>query len=783
MGEARKVRLVGDFMSGLRLLIDYIVGDGVGLLLFFVAVLLLGVVVALLIVLARKGRKEAVRLREMADEYEEKLWRETATINAIVDSLSDVLFCKDLNLRYTRANKSFLELFELDNVVGKNDVEIGVGNDMSEVWNDADLKVLSERKTVRLDEVVPGKDGNRIFETIKTPMIHNGEVYGLLGLARDITERREGEKRLEEASRAKSEFLANMSHEIRTPMNSIVGFSELALEADVSPKTRNYLQKISENANWLLQIINDILDASKIESGDIVLEEVAFDLGQLTNQCKNLVLPTVLEKNLDFYVYVEALPEGKLLFGDAVRLRQVLVNIISNAVKFTHQGSVKVVSSLLAEHEGSVTMYIEISDTGIGMTQEQIDRVYEPFMQADSSATREHGGVGLGLPIVNGILEIMGSGLNIRSEVGEGTSISFAITLQTVDGADVEEQVMPMTSKKPYFVGHVLVCEDNEMNQMLISDHLQRVGLACTIARNGQEGVEMVLNNAIAHENPFDLILMDIHMPVMDGIEATRRIIASGYETPIVALTANVMSENVESYEEAGMVGHLGKPFTTQELWSMLHKHFTPIDDRKEDIECLLQDGVLASNAEQDEDARLVKGLTVSFVKDNKDFYDKLEEALRNGDTTLAYRLAHTLKSSAGILGKTHLQQVAVELESSLRADARSGQNVKEVSSATMRKLQMELDAVLEELEPVYEEEVSRTDVDGQAMPLSPEEIKELIGELEVLLKSRNAGSVNLISKLKSLPDSEELVELIDAFAFKDALATLQQLKEGWTTM
>lgn len=772
-------------MGKSKLFIDYIVlPDSVGLLLLFVFLLLFFIVVALSVALLRRSRKEAIKLKKTADDFEERLQKETATINTILDSLPDILFCKDLDLKYTRANESFLELFgiTLDDVLDKKDADIGISNDISRAWNKDDLEVITSGKTMRLDEIVPNKNGNRVFETIKTPLEYNGEIYGLLGLSRDITERKEGERRLENASRAKSEFLANMSHEIRTPMNSIVGFSELALEADVSPKARSYLKKIKENADWLLQTINDILDVSKIESGDITLEEVVFDLGQLTTQCKNLVLPTVQEKELDFYVYVEAMPGGKLLFGDAFRLRQILVNIISNAVKFTYQGGINIIVSVLSEDSNSATLHVEISDTGIGMTEKQIEKVYEPFMQGDSSATREFGGVGLGLPIVNGILQIMGSKLNIRSEVGKGTSVSFVITLKTIEETGVEDKVVQIYSKKPYFEGHVLVCEDNEMNQMLISDHLQRVGLSCTIAKNGQEGLELVLENAISHENHFDLILMDIHMPVMDGVEATRLILSNGYKTPIVALTANIMPENVATYKEVGMDGYLGKPFTTQELWSVLHKHFTPIDNREEDDQ-QLQDGSLIRGSEQDEDIRLIKGLTISFVKDNKNFYKELEEALRDGDTALAYRLAHTLKSSAGILGKTHLQQAAAELETSLRENVEKGQNVIDVSPSTMRKLQMEFNAVLEELAPIYEAEMSRHTQVGQVANLNSEEIEKLVLELETLLRSRNVGSVNFIPKLKSLPNSEELVGLIDAFAFKNALVELEQLKEGWATM
>ncbi|MCL2856023.1 MAG: ATP-binding protein [Defluviitaleaceae bacterium] len=743
---------------------------------FVIVIGMLVGVAAVLFVNAQKARKDNERLEKLLKEQEEKLRTETATLNAIFQALPDVMFCKDLELRYTHATKSFGDLFGLstDDVVGKSDEELGIDSEKIGYWRSADLEVINQAKTLRLDEVVPALCGDVVFETIKTPLMQDGHVYGLLGMARDMTRRKEYENQLHAASQAKSAFLANMSHEIRTPMNSIVGFSELAMEIEASPKVRNYLNKISENANLLLHIINDILDISKLETGEIMLEEVAFDLGELTDQCKALVLPTIAEKNLDFYTYIEPVPGDKLVVCDPLRLRQVLINILSNAAKFTHQGGIKMVSSVIADMGESVTIYWEISDTGIGMTEEQIARVFEPFMQADTAKTRQQGGVGLGLPIVRGVLEAMGGGLDIRSRIREGTTVSFSLMLPVAERVAGKTQTLTHIGKKPYFEGTVLVCEDNEMNQMVISDHLQRVGLSCVIAHNGEEGLDIVTKSLNGDLPPFDLILMDIHMPTMDGIEAAGRILKMGCKVPIVALTANIMPENLETYQAAGMVDHIGKPFIAQELWAVLYKHLKPVDETE------VADQIRAPQSNNFDDAKLTKALIVSFVKDNSDFYERLELALKDRDTATAYRLAHTVKSSAGILGKIHLQKAAIELEASLKTDAQKGQSAKEVTASTMRKLKMELNAVLEELIPIYQEELCKQGERDDSITYTTDEIREIIDQLEGMLKSRNASSVSMITKLASLPDAWELIEQIEAFDFKAALETLSGLKEGW---
>ena len=540
-------------------------------------------VIALLSLLFARSSDERNRLRNLVKERTASLEFESTLLNTVFDSVPDIIFCKDLNFRYMRINRSFEQQFGIDrnNVIGKTDNEtLSIAQKAIEkAWREGDIKVLSERVPFKAEELVPAPDGSmRVYETIKTPLLQSDKVIGLIGIARDITKRKEEEDVIIQASRAKTAFIANMSHEIRTPMNSIVGFSELAMEG-VAPKTKVYLDRITENAKWLLQIMEDILDVSKIESGKLELEKVPFNLKEVFTKCQNMILPKASEKGLKLFFYAEALEDGQLLLGDPVRLRQIFVNLASNAVKFTNVGMIRVTSYVEEKTSSSTTLYFEVRDSGIGMSQEQMDRIFEPFMQADTSITRRYGGTGLGLAITKNLIETMGGKLSVNSVQGLGSKFSFKLTFEILEAVKEEYgHISPLeVLDQPCFQASVLVCEDNAMNQMVIEEHLTRLGINVTIADNGLDGLNIIKEKANNGEPPFDLILMDIHMPVMDGLEAAERIIALDTGTPIVAMTANIMITDREIYQQRGMLNCIGKPFTSQELWACLLKYLKPI--------------------------------------------------------------------------------------------------------------------------------------------------------------------------------------------------------------
>ncbi|MCL2181117.1 MAG: ATP-binding protein [Treponema sp.] len=569
----------------------------------------------------------------------------------------------------------------------------------------------------------------------------------------------------ESMSSSKSKFLANMSHEIRTPMNSILGFAELALDGDLSIKARDYLSKIKTNAQWLLQIINDILDISKVESGKMELENIPFDMHDLFSSCRTLIMPKVIEKGLTLYFYAEP-SVGKRPLGDPTRLRQVLVNLLSNAAKFTNTGMVKLHAALINMTDTAITMHFEVKDSGIGMSKEQLDKIFNPFAQAESGTTRKFGGTGLGLAITKNIIEMMGGKLYVESTPGVGSKFSFDLVFDAINITDddaFDKKIVLNEIEKPAFNGEVLLCEDNPMNQQVICEHLSRVGLKTVVADNGKVGLELIQGRIERGEKQFDLIFMDMHMPVMDGLEASSKILKLNTGIPMIALTANIMSNDREIYRENGMYDCVGKPFTSQELWRCLMKYLTPISTPGGEKTTLLE-----------ADLEFQKSLQIYFVKSNQNKVAEIVRALDDGDIELAHRMAHTLKGNAGQLGKTILQKAAADLERQIK----SGKN--NVTDDKIRVLDAELNVVLNELTILLDE--SGAAPENKQVPvtvLSGGNVNKVFEELEELLKSGNPGCLKYKDDLLAIQGSELLVQQMEDFEFELALITLKKLKEG----
>ncbi|MCL1794378.1 MAG: ATP-binding protein [Oscillospiraceae bacterium] len=640
----------------------------------------------------------------------------------------------------------------------------------------ADVLTITANEGYYRDEIdleIRGK--KRIFD-LEIKRIPYSESFALLGYLTDLTAVRQWEKELirrdgllqeamkeaQAANRAKSSFLANMSHEIRTPMNSIMGFAELAIDKAISPKVKEYLEKITENTKWLLTIINDILDISKIESGKIELEKVPFDLQNIFMHCQSVIHPSLHEKSLELRVYAEP-PIGKRLLGDPLRLYQALMNLLSNSVKFTDSGTIKLSSAIKGVEEKFTTVYFEVRDSGIGMTPEQLKKIFDPFTQADSSTTRNYGGTGLGLTITKNIVELMGGKLSAESAPGIGSAFFFEIVFETIEAPESAIENVPDYSEakeieKPRFDGLVLICEDNPMNQQVICDHLARVGLCCAVAENGKIGVEMVEERIKTGQQQFDVIFMDIFMPVMDGLEASAKIAALDAKIPIVAMTANMMSGELEKYKESGMAECVGKPFTTQELWRCLLKYLNPIS---------------FSNMGEVELARdnegFQKKLCEKFLKDNQNKYSEIENAIAASDIPLAHRLAHSLKGNAGQIGKTELQNAAAKLEAMLENGNADGREC-------MKALEYELKSVLDEFAPLYE------DPAGQAVPktLDLDQVRRLFAKLKPMLENINPECANLLNEIRAIPKTENLVRQIEDYDFESAAYTLAKLSKDW---
>ncbi len=388
--------------------------------------------------------------------------------------------------------------------------------------------------------------------------------------------------RAEAANHAKSEFLANMSHEIRTPMTAILGYTDVMLEETSDVRRRDQLTTIKRNADHLLSLINDILDLSKIEANKIVLEAVRSSPHEIVAEVASLLQVRVQEKKLEFRTeFIGTIPEK--IDTDPLRVRQILMNLLGNAIKFTKEGGVRLLVRQI-NIEDEPYLQFDVIDTGIGMTPEQGDRIFEPFMQADSSTTRRFGGTGLGLSISRRLAELLGGGIELvdsKEGIGtrfrltiptgplegvrliEGTSNNLEITLSTAKGP--ERQAPP--SSKPLEDVSVLLVEDSPDNQLLISHLLKKAGATVDMAANGKIGFEKA-RSLLERGESYDVILMDMQMPVMGGYEATSRLRKAGYTKPIIALTANAMAEDRQKCLDAGCDEYATKPIRREELIS-----------------------------------------------------------------------------------------------------------------------------------------------------------------------------------------------------------------------
>lgn len=576
----------------------------------------------------------------------------------------------------------------------------------------------------------------------------------------------------QESSISKSVFLAHMSHEIRTPMNSIIGFSELALDDELSFRTREYLNKILENASGLLRIINDILDISKVESGRMELENIPFDMHELFTSCRSLITPKAVEKGIMLHFYVEP-SIGKIPLGDPTRLRQVLTNLLSNAVKFTNTGTVKVFVGITDKTEKTVTMCFEVKDSGIGMTHEQIERVFDPFTQAETGTTRKYGGTGLGLPITRNIVELMGGVLKVDSTPGVGSKFSFTLTFNTINSSENDtkgKKIILNEFSKPAFEGEVLLCEDNAMNQQVICEHLSRVGLKTVVAWNGRLGLDIVKGRKLSGEKQFDLIFMDMHMPVMDGLEATERIMDLQTGIPIIAMTANVMEDDKEIYKMSGITDYVGKPFTSQELWRCLLKYLKPLSSGEKNLQTETANTLEA-------DVKFQISLKKMFARNNKNKFEEITKALSDNDIKLAHRLLHTLKNNAGQLGKIHLRQAASEIESLLK------EGKKHIKENLLENLQNELIVVLNELSPLLFDSSIKTENSESQKWLDKNAALELLEKLEPMLRTGNPECMSLTGSIHRIKENEilrkRLLQQMDDFEFENAVITLTELRHN----
>lgn len=599
-------------------------------------------------------------------KIEQELYRKSNFLQALLDNSSAIIYVKDLEGRYILGNKAWQKLVGVDDPASalKTDFDI-FPKEAAEAFIANDELALQLGRQVKKLEKQMSVDGRTLsYISLKFPIKDaSGKVNFIGGISTDITALVEARRKAEEATAAKSSFLANMSHEIRTPMHTALGMCKLALETDLADKQRNYIQKAYNSAESLLGIINSILDFSKIEAGMMELEHTEFSLPAICDEVKEVVALKAEAKGLTL-AFTIGPDVPKVVVGDPLRLKQVLINLLHNGIKFTEEGDVSLAVNCMKSDDSKALLRFTIKDTGIGFTNEKSIEIFSPFSQADSSTTRTYGGTGLGLSIAREIVALMGGSLQVESEEGRGTCFFFSTHFKVIAGGRAETLVNRHQEVHELNLQNIkiLSVEDNEINQELIVEVLKSAHAVVRTAANGQEAVE-VLRKWVP-----DIVLMDCQMPVMDGFEATEKIreFMSYKQLPIIALTANALEPDKDKALSCGMNDYVSKPVDAQGLFRKIvtwtNKETKKFFNLTNKMPLNTRIGLITCNNNQDLYHKIVR----KFYNDYKNF-DQMFRVAQLQEASAPMRCAHSLKGLAKSIGAENVSSLAEELEERCR--------------------------------------------------------------------------------------------------------------------
>lgn len=498
--------------------------------------------------------------------------RQQALMAALIDSIPDILVYKDPQGIILGCNEAFSLLAGTPaRAVAGRTVRDLFAQERAEIIAARDAEVLRTQQKITLEEWVTYPDGTRVLlDTVRSPLRdQNGQLLGIVSIARNITQRKAAEDEVrhakelaEDATRMKSDFLANMSHEIRTPMNAIIGMSHLALKTELTPRQRDYIGKVQSSAQHLLGIINDILDFSKVEAGKMTIEQADFELEKLLDNVGNLITDKSNAKGLEL-VFDVAANVPQYLVGDSLRLGQILINYANNAVKYTEAGEIAISVRVQERTDTQALLHFAVKDTGIGLTPEQVSRLFQSFQQADSSTTRKYGGTGLGLAISKNLAQLMGGQVGVESQFGQGSTFWF--TVRVGIGEKKAHDRLPVPDLRGR---RALVVDDNAMARMVMAEMLSSMTFSVTEAASGQAAIAAVRAAAAAGQD-FDIVYLDWRMPTMDGIETARQLKTLELDRApfIVMATAHGREEVLREAHSVGIEDVLVKPVNASVLF------------------------------------------------------------------------------------------------------------------------------------------------------------------------------------------------------------------------
>lgn len=602
-------------------------------------------------------RQRVAELEQSSGTTEKLIVNREAKFKGIIDNFRLGLLEVAPSGVIIHANESFCEMsgFTCEELQGQDGGDLLLDEEEKER-----MKVRNASRIVGEEDVyelrIFNKNKERRFWLVSAaPLLDDdGSVQGSIGIHWDVTHMKELEfelieakRKAEESSKAKAMFLANMSHEIRTPLNGIVGMAEQLAQSQLDADQRYYTDIMRSASSTLLSIINDVLDISKIESGKFSIETTTFNLNETVH--RTLSIFGEKAKSSGITLDIELMDDrGVMHLGDPHRMSQVLFNIVGNAIKFTREGYVRVTSKLERGENDTCWVSFWVQDTGVGMDLTYLAKVFEAFSQEDASITRKFGGSGLGLSIARSIVQIMGGTIQIESEKGKGTMVSIRIPMR-ISNDKTKQEIVEMTDLQKSLKGvRVLAVEDNELNRMVLQVILKKCEVTVSMAHNGQEAIDMI------QENEFDIVLMDVQMPIVDGLEATKYIREElKLMIPIIGLSANAMREEVEICKQAGMNDYLVKPYSERTLVEVM-KNWTikeEIVELFQEIESVESLDLSMLKKYVGNDDSVMGEVVRGYLEHLPPQLDRLELALVGSDILALRHELHQLKASMEIIG------------------------------------------------------------------------------------------------------------------------------------